>query len=114
MLCRTVEFDTVPVEGDYWIVYISDDLSTVVVSAPILAKTSFFATTISSNFGMYVLTKDRAEFWKDRALVTEIDVALKERGFDSWYNTAVVSGESYEYTGVDAKRATVSNDKVRL
>ena len=114
VLCRTVEFDTVPVEGDYWVVYISNDLSTVIVSAPLLLKTPLFATTITPNFGMYVLTKDRDAFWSDRTLVAEINGALKARGFDSWYNGAVVSGESFEYTEADKNRATVSNDRVRV
>jgi hypothetical protein len=113
-LCRTVEFDTVPVEGDYWIVYISNDLSTVIVSAPILLKTPLFAAMVKPNFGMYVLTKDRDAFWNDRGLVAETRTALKDLGFDSWYNTAVVSGESFEYTAADKKRATVSNDRVRV
>ena len=113
-LCRTVEFDTVPVEGDYWIVYISNDLSTVIVSAPLLIKTPLFSTTIAPNFGMYVLTKDRDAFWNDRELVAETQTALKDLGFDSWYNMAVVSGESFEYTEADKKRATVSNDRVRV
>lgn len=113
-LCRTVEFDTVPVEGDYWIVYISNDLSTIIVSAPLLLKTPLFAATVTPNFGMYVLTKDRAGFWKDRGLVAEIKTALRSLGFNSWYNEAVVSGESFEYSAADKKRAVVSNDRVRV
>ena len=114
VLCRTVEFDTVPVEGDYWVVYISEDLSTILVSAPILLKTSLITTTISPNFGIYVLTKDRDAFWANRELVKEINDALNNLGFISWYNEAVVSSESYEYTDADAEKATVSNDRVIL
>jgi hypothetical protein len=102
------------VEGDYWIVYISNDLSTIIVSAPLLLKTPLFAATVTPNFGMYVLTKDRAGFWKDRGLVAEIKDNLKRLGFNSWYNEAVVSGESFEYSAEDKKRAVVSNDRVRV
>ena len=85
-----------------------------VVSAPILLKTPLFATTISPNFGTYVLAKDRDAFWKDRELVGEVQDNLKRLGFDSWYNEAVVSGESFEYTRADTKRAKISNDRVRM
>ena len=87
--CRTVTFDNLPIHGDYWIIYISKDGSSFIVSAPlvILGRVCF------PNFGLYVLTLNRNEYWHNIPLQKEITNVLEEYGFTNYFNQAVFSGE---------------------
>ena len=88
--CRTVKFDKLPFIGDYWIIYANKRCDTIIVSAPVVMA----GTCFSENFGVYVLTKDRGAFWKNKSLVAEIQAQLQKYGFSSFYNKAIFSGES--------------------
>ena len=88
--CRVVSFDKIGFEGEYWITYISADLSTFVVSAPIV----ILGKAVYQNFGVYVLTKDRTKYWANKKLQKEINEKLIEYGYTNYFNKPVFSGES--------------------
>lgn len=91
--CRTVSFGTVPLEGDYWILYISPSFQSIIVGAPLI--TPVIPIDISNNFGVYVLTKDRDAFWKSKEETTLIFDALKKYGFTQVWNEGINSGKSF-------------------
>ena len=107
--CRTVSFDsasTIPFEGDYWIIDISETFQTVIVVAPII--TPYIPIEIINNFGVYVLTKNRDEFWKNKAEVNRVFTVLNKYGFNQFWNEPIVSGVSIPI--IDPKAdATVAN-----
>ena len=88
--CRFVKFDNISIKGDYWIIYISKDKTTFVVSAPLIV----FGKVLLPNFGLYVLTENRDEYWKNSKKQEEISNVLNEYGFNKNYNKPVFSGES--------------------
>ena len=88
--CRVVSFDNREFEGEYWITYVSADLSTFVVSAPIVV----LGKVIYPNFGVYVLTKDRAKYWANKKLQKEINQMVKRYGYTNYFNKPIFSGES--------------------
>jgi hypothetical protein len=73
--------------------------------------TGVFLSTVSATYGE--IKGSDVVTVLNRGLVTEIQTNLKRLGFDSWYNAAVVSGKSLQYTMEDTKRAKISNDRVR-
>ena len=92
--CRTVSFSdnkSIP-EGDYWITYINDDFSVIVVTAPLIVA----GLNISDNFAFYVLTKDRDTFWSNKIEVDKVLDYLKSKGFTKFFNKPVVSGTSIQ------------------
>lgn len=93
--CRTVKFPDQPLEGDYWIIYASKDFNTIIVSAPIIIPV--IGIDVSNNFGLYVLTKNRDQFWSSNEPKNVFDT-LKKYGFDKFYNSPVNSGKSYPIT----------------
>ena len=48
-------------EGDYWVIYATPDMKTIVVGIPLIEP--FGLVKISSLAGHYILTKDPAYFW---------------------------------------------------
>jgi lipocalin len=90
--CRTVKFDNLWFEGNYWLIYVTESHDTVIVAAPIILQLPYMPICITGNLGLYVLTRDRNKFWKNQ--VNEIQSVLKRYGFDKWYNRPVVSGVS--------------------
>jgi lipocalin len=91
--CRTVKFDSesaIPFEGDYWILDISETFQTIIVVAPII--TPYIPIEIIDNFGVYVLTKNRYEFWKNKNEVDRVFTVLNKYGFNKFWNEPVVSG----------------------
>jgi len=88
--CRTVTFNDTKIEGNYWIIYISQDFNTIIVSAPIIIG----PIDLSSNFGLYVLTRDREKFWNSNE-PTNVFNTLKKYGFEKFWNKPVNSGKSY-------------------
>ena len=48
-------------EGDYWVIYATPDMQTIVVGIPLIEP--FGLVKISSLAGHYILTKDPAYFW---------------------------------------------------
>jgi lipocalin len=92
--CRTVYFNdnrSIP-EGDYWITYINDDFSVIVVTGPLIVA----GLNISDNFAFYVLTKDRNKFWSNKTEVDKVLDYLKSKGFTNFFNKPVVSGTSIQ------------------
>ena len=88
--CRVVKFDKRNIEGDYWITYISKDLSTFLVGAPLIV----FGKLIIPNTGLYVLTKDRDSYWKNDALQKEMYSVFKKYGYTNYLNKPIFSGAS--------------------
>jgi lipocalin len=87
--CRTVSFPTVNApEGDYWIIYLSNDLQTIIVASPLIISN----LKLSSNFALYVLTKKSGEdFFKDSVEVDKVQKVLKKYGFKRWWNRAIIT-----------------------
>ena len=88
--CRVVKFDKRSNKGDYWITYISKDLSTFLVGAPLIV----FGKLIIPNTGLYVLTKDRDSYWKNDALQKEMSTVLTNYGYTNYLNKPIFSGAS--------------------
>lgn len=113
--CRTVSFianpefpnQTTDFEGDYWVLYATEDLNHIVVGAPII----LFGTQLVNNFGLYVLSKDPETFWNTPSIRNDLlyyitgDVKFNpennanklrlEKTFNTWYNKPFASAESY-------------------
>lgn len=107
--CRTVSFDSasaIPFEGDYWIIDISPTFQTIIVVAPII--TPYIPIEIIDNFGVYVLTKNRDEFWKNQEEVDRVFTVLNKYDFNKFWNEPIVSGVSIPITDPKAD-ATVAN-----
>ena len=90
--CRTVKFGDQLIEGNYWIIYAAKDFNTIIVSAPIIIP--LININLSDNFGLYVLTKDREQYWNSNEPHNVFN-ALKKYGFDRFYNYPVNSGKSF-------------------
>jgi lipocalin len=107
--CRTVSFDSasdIQFEGDYWILDISPTFQTIIVVAPII--TPGIPIEISDNFGVYVLTKNRDKFWKNKQEIDRVFTVLNKYGFNQFWNEPIVSGVSFPI--IDPKAdATVAN-----
>jgi hypothetical protein len=117
--CRTVYFNANEryddqkfdqgFEGDYWVLYATSDMRTIVVGIPII----LFGYKLSSNFGVYVLTKDPETFWSNENSEARNDVmyyitgsdefnpeknatkpCLKKK-FTSWYNKPIATAQTY-------------------
>jgi len=91
--CRTVNFGSVPIEGDYWIIYISPSFNTIIVGAPLILP--IIPINISNNFGVYVLTKNRDDFWKSEIETEAVFNTLKKYGFTNFFNEPISSGETF-------------------
>ena len=106
--CRTVKFDSasVPFEGDYWILDISETFHTIIVVAPII--TPFIPIDITNNFGMYVLTKNRDGFWKNRDEGDRVFTTLNKYGFTKFWNEPIVSGTSFPIVDPEAGASYVT------
>jgi len=115
--CRTVYFNSNErytnqnfdqgVEGDYWVLYATEDMNTIVVGIPII----LFGFQLSSNFGVYVLTKDPETFWANKTLRNEVmyyitgsDEFNPEKNsnklcldskFTRWYNKPMATAQTY-------------------
>lgn len=50
-------------EGDYWVIYATDDMNTIVVGIPLIDP--FGLINFSNLIGHYILTKKPVEFWSD-------------------------------------------------
>lgn len=92
--CRTVKFDNLDFEGDYWLFYVSEEHDTILVAAPLIIPIPSIPICITGNLGLYVLTKNREEFWGNRERITEVQSVLKKYGFDKLYNFPIFSGVS--------------------
>lgn len=103
--CRTVTFDSINITGDYWILYISNDLKTIVVGFPLFIPGT--SILITSNFGCYVITqKTREEFWNKKENVDEILNVTNNLGFTNFFNKPLPSAKSLL---VDTEQATDVN-----
>lgn len=91
--CRTVKFNTITVEGNYWIIYISPSFNTIIVAAPLI--TPIIPIDISNNFGVYVLAKNRDEFWNSKVETDDVFNTLKKYGFTNFWNEPISSGKTF-------------------
>jgi len=117
--CRTVYFNANEryddqkfdqgFEYDYWVLYATSDMRTIVVGIPII----LFGYKLSSNFGVYVLTKDPETFWSNENSEARNDVMYYITGSDefnpeknatkpcldkkytSWYNKPIATALTY-------------------
>ena len=117
--CRTVYFNANEryddqkfdqgFEYDYWVLYATSDMRTIVVGIPII----LFGYKLSSNFGVYVLTKDPETFWSNENSEARNDVMYYITGSDefnpeknatkpcldkkytSWYNKPIATAQTY-------------------
>ena len=88
--CRTVKFDNLPVEGDYWIIYANKRCDAIIVAASLIARLPMLDPfLVAGNVGLYVLTKNRSNFWAND--VDEIMSVLRKYGFNQFYNAPIVS-----------------------
>ena len=95
--CRTVKFDNLfKNEGNYWILYATPSFKTIIVAAPIIIKLFNTPVVITNNFGFYVLTRNRKQFWNSREEYEHALDALKKYGFDKLWNKPVATGESFK------------------
>jgi hypothetical protein len=91
--CRTVTFNSLNFTADYWILYISEDLKTVVVGSPLFIPGT--SILVAPNFGIYVITqKTREDFWSLRDNVDEILNLTNNLGFTNFFNKPLPSGKS--------------------
>lgn len=111
--CRTVKFDGLDFEGDYWLFYVSEAHDTVLVSAPLIIPIPLIPICITGKLGLYVLTKDRDAFWTNPKLIAEIQTVLKKYGFDSFYNFPIFSGQSIPIAD-PLLGASISNNTINL
>ncbi len=128
--CRTVYFNANEryddqnfdqgFEGDYWVLYATSDMRTIVVGIPII----LFGFKLSSNFGVYVLTKDPETFWTNKTLRNEVmyyitgsDEFNSEKNpmklcldskFTRWYNKPLATSQTYYPDGL---KDTVDNQQ---
>ena len=91
--CRIVSFESLGFDGDYWILYVSEDYLTILVASPLfIPETSIL---VSPNFGCYILThKTHSQFWNDSNGVQEIRDVAKNFGYDNFFNKPLASAES--------------------
>lgn len=106
--CRTVVFSSIGATGDYWISYISQDRSTIIVVSPIILP------GISIPTFCYVLTKlEPLAFWKNTSLVEEIQTASKKLGLTNFFNKPLPSALSLEPNLEDSIESNSPIDQIR-
>ena len=95
--CRTVKFNNLfKIEGDYWIVYATPGFKTVIVAAPLVIKLFNKPLVVAGNFGHYVLTRSRKQFWSSPEEYNNTIDALKKYGFTKKWNKPVVTAETFK------------------
>jgi hypothetical protein len=72
---------------------ISPSFNTIIVGAPLILP--IIPININDNFGVYVLTKNRDEFWKSHKETTDAFNTLKKYGFTKFFNKPISSGETF-------------------
>ena len=88
--CRTVKFDSMPIEGDFWIVDISPEFDYLIIVGP--AVVPLVPILLYDSFSVYVLARNRDKFWNsDGEQVLE---KIKKLGFDNFLISPVASGKS--------------------
>jgi lipocalin len=95
--CRKVEFNNLfNIEGQYWLIDATHTFKTIIVAAPLIVKVFNRPIVVSKNFGFYVLTRDREKFWNSRKEYEYIFDALKEYGFDKFWNKPVATAKAFD------------------
>jgi len=95
--CRTVNFNSVKIEGDYWLIFATPSFRSIIVSAPIILRLFNRPLVIANNFGFYVLTKNRRKFWNSPEEYQPIMDALKKYRFNKFWNKPVATAQSFEF-----------------
>jgi hypothetical protein len=88
--CRTVLFPSVGATGDYWILYISKNKRCCIVCCPLFVP--YTSIKMLDNLALYVLAKDRCEFWGNTKTVNEIYDVVRKYKFNTFINEPVYSG----------------------
>ena len=103
--CRTVIFDSIQVEGNYWICYISEDLETILVVSPIIIPLT--SICVIPSFICYVLTKkSHDQFWSDNKFVEEILTETTRLGLNDFYNRPLPTAETLSIDLLKASETT--------
>jgi hypothetical protein len=84
------------IEGDYWLIFATPSFRSIIVSAPIILRLFNRPLVIANNFGFYVLTRNRREFWSSPEEYQPIMDALKKYGFNKYWNKPVATAETFE------------------
>jgi lipocalin len=95
-ICRTVKFNNlVGIEGDYWLIFATPSFNTVIVAAPLIVNVFNIPFVVASNFGFYVLTRNKRKFWNESEEYKPTLDALEKYGFTNFLNKPIVTGESF-------------------
>jgi hypothetical protein len=95
--CRIVTFPTIETKGNYWIIYVSDDKSSILVCSPIFPILPF---VINNSLICYILSKrNHKEFWSDdnKNLRKELLEQADKFGFNNFINKPVPTGYSRNF-----------------
>ena len=95
--CRTVKFNSVKIEGDYWLIFATPSFRSIIVAAPIILRLFNRPLVVANNFGFYVLTKDLRNFWTSPEEHQTIMDALKKYRFNKFWNKPVATAETFEF-----------------
>lgn len=94
---RTVQFGNNNQKGNYWIIHATPSGKTFIVGAPIVLRVRGKPLVFTNTFAHYVLTKDSAEFWESEEERKSTFRALKNFGFDRFYNAPLATGLSLKH-----------------
>jgi hypothetical protein len=100
--CLTVAFDSnLGRKGNYWICYATPSGKTIIVVVPLVVKFLGKPHVITNHFAHYILTRDSAEFWNSDEEREPTFRALKQLGFDIWYNRSRATGITLRHEDTD-------------
>jgi lipocalin len=95
--CRKVEFNNFfRIKGHYWLMDATPTFNTILVAAPVIVKVINTPIVVSNNFGVYVLTRDIEKFWSSPEEHQYIFNALKEYGFDKFWNKPLATAKTFD------------------
>ena len=94
---RTVEFGGNNQKGNYWIIHATPSGRTFIVVAPLVLRFLGKPFVVTNTFAQYVLTKDSAAFWESEEERKLTFRALKNFGFDRFYNAPLATGLSLKH-----------------
>lgn len=95
-ICRTVSFNGLNFEGDYWIIYMSPSSKSFIICAPLILNIFGKPLIISNNFAVYVITQNIDVFWSDSKEFQPIFDALEKYKFTNFFNRANISPRSFD------------------
>jgi len=100
--CKTVTFTNIGVTADYWIVYVSRDLSSMIVMSPLIVPGT--SIMIKPEFSCYVVSKlVKEKFWCNDSLVSELLEASKKLGFINFFNKPLPTSDTCDPNVKDSR-----------